>query len=126
MIPRPLCYFSSRRGYRVSLFRGQSMSWSNGLRGLAAIAVLVVSSSAWADDFTDECKKGASSADADKTCACMSGKVTGATRADAIAAMQKITASRASGGSGIDPKTLPAAQQKGLQAVIDAESQCMQ
>jgi hypothetical protein len=39
----------------------------------------------------------------------MSGKVTGAARADAIAAMHSI---------------LPAAQQKGLEAVIAAHGQC--
>ncbi len=89
------------------------------------VAVLSISSSAWADDFVSECKKGSSSQDAEKTCTCMSAKVTGATRADAAEAMRKMTASTASGGKELDPKTLPAAQQKGLQAVIDAEAACM-
>ena len=101
------------------------MSCCNGLRGLAAVAILAMSSSAWADDFISECKKGSSSPDAEKTCTCMSAKVTGATRTDAIEAMRKVTASTASGGKELDPKTLPAAQQKGLEAVIDAEAECM-
>jgi hypothetical protein len=101
------------------------MSRSNGLRGLLAAAVLFACSPAWADDFVNECKKGASGGDADTVCTCMSGKVTGATRNDAIAAMQKLNSTRTASGAGMDPKTLPAAQQAGLQAVIAAQSQCM-
>ena len=96
-----------------------------GLRIAAAMSVLVagLSSTAWADDFVSECKKGASAADPDKACNCMSDKVTGAVRADAIEGMRKMNATAASGGTP-DPKTLPANQQKGLEALMSASGQC--
>ena len=94
-----------------------------GLRAAAAVLVAGLSSMAWADDFVSECKKGASAADPDKACSCMSEKVTGAVRADAIEGMRKMNASASSGGTP-DPKTLPANQQKGLEAVMSASGQC--
>lgn len=78
-----------------------------------------------ADDFIAECKKGAAVPDVDKTCTCMSGKITGADRDPAIAGMKKMNASMAPGGTPLDPSTLPADQQKGLQAVMGAQTQCM-
>jgi hypothetical protein len=54
----------------------------------------------------------------------MSDKVTGAVRADAIAAMHSMNTIKGTNGGGPDPKTLPANQQKGLEAVVAAHGQC--
>ena len=94
-----------------------------GLRVAAFVVAFGLSSMAWADDFVSECKKGTSAADPDKACNCMSEKVAGAVRADAIEGMRKMN-SLAAGGTPPDPKTLPAAQQSGLEAVIAAAGQC--
>ena len=101
------------------------MSAFRGLRIAAAASALALglSSMAWADDFVSECKKGTSAADPDKACNCMSDKVTGAVRADAIEGMRKMNTSAAA-GTAPDPKSLPANQQKGLEAVIGASGQC--
>jgi hypothetical protein len=50
--------------------------------------------------------------------------VTGAVRADAIAAMHSMNTTKGANGGPPDPKALPAAQQKGLEAVIAAHGQC--
>ena len=99
------------------------------LRGLrvaatAAVLALSLSSIAWADDFIGECQKGSGAADPLKACTCMSGKVAGDVRADAIEAMRRMNVPVAQGGARPDPKTFPAAQQKGLEAVIAAHGQC--
>jgi hypothetical protein len=98
------------------------------LRGLsiaAAVSVMALglASMARADDFVAECKKGTSAADPDKACNCMSEKVTGAARADAIEGMRSMNATAAS-GKAPDPKALPANQQTALQAVVSAGQQC--
>lgn len=90
--------------------------------GIAAVAVvfgLGFSASAQTDNFMSECQQGSSAADPVKACTCMSGKVTGAIRADAIAAMHAMNTTRTP-----DPKALPANQQKGLEAVVAAHGQC--
>ena len=96
-----------------------------GMRVAAATSVLAagLASLAWADDFVSECKKGTSAADPDKACNCMSEKVTGAVRTDAIDGMRKMN-TIAAAGTPPDPKTLPANEQRGLEAVISASGQC--
>lgn len=88
------------------------------------LAMLSLSSTAWADDFISECQKGTSAADPLKACTCMSTKVTGSIRADAIEGMRRLNTPVAPGGTPPDPKSLPAAQQKGVEAVIAARGQC--
>jgi hypothetical protein len=95
-----------------------------GVAAAASLLALGLSSTAWADDFISECQKGSGAADPVKACTCMSGKVTGAVRDDAIAAMRTMNAPVAQGAARPDPKTFPAGQQKGLEAVIAAHGQC--
>jgi hypothetical protein len=99
---------------------------SRGLGVALATAVLTIGLSAGAqtDNFMAECQQGSSSADPVKACTCMSEKVSGAIRADAIAAMHSMNTIKGTNGGGPDPKTLPANQQKGLEAVIAAHGQC--
>lgn len=97
-----------------------------GLGAALATAVLALgfSAAAQTDNFMNECQQGSSAADPAKACACMSGKVTGAVRADAIAAMHSMNTTKGPNGGTPDAKALPAAQQKGLEAVIAAHGQC--
>jgi hypothetical protein len=99
---------------------------SRGLGAALAAAVLALSLSAAAqtDTFMAECQQGSSAADPVKACTCMSEKVSGAIRADAIAAMHTMNTTKGTNGGGPDPKTLPANEQKGLEAVIAAHGQC--
>jgi hypothetical protein len=99
---------------------------SRGLGVALATAVLALgfSAAAQTDNFMSECQQGSSAADPAKACTCMSGKVTGAVRGDAIAAMHSMNTTKGANGGPPDPKALPAAQQKGLEAVIAAHGQC--
>jgi hypothetical protein len=99
---------------------------SHGLGAALATAVLALgfSAAAQTDNFMSECQQGSSAADPVKACTCMSEKVSGAIRTDAIAAMHTMNTTKGSNGGGPDPKTLPANQQKGLEAVIAAHGQC--
>ena len=97
---------------------------SLGVAAGAAVLALGFSAAAQTDNFMSECQQGSSAADPVKACTCMSGKVTGAVRADAIAAMHSMNTTKGTNGGGPDPKTLPANQQKGLEAVIAAHGQC--
>ena len=97
---------------------------SLGVAAGAAVLALGFSAAAQTDNFMSECQQGSSAADPAKACTCMSGKVTGAVRADAIAAMHSMNTTKGTNGGGPDPKTLPANQQKGLEAVIAAHGQC--
>jgi hypothetical protein len=90
----------------------------------AAVLFLGLPAAAQTDNFMSECQQGSSAADPAKACTCMSGKVTGAVRADAIAAMHSMNTTKGPNGGAPDPKALPAAQQKGLEAVIAAHGQC--
>jgi hypothetical protein len=95
--------------------------------GIAAGAVVLafgLPAAAQTDNFMSECQQGSSAADPVKACTCMSGKVTGAVRADAIAAMHSMNTTKGANGGPPDAKALPAAQQKGLEAVIAAHGQC--
>ena len=89
-----------------------------------AILTFGLPAAAQTDNFMAECQQGSSAADPVKACTCMSEKVTGAIRADAIAAMHSMNTIKGTNGGGPDPKTLPANQQKGLDAVIAAHGQC--
>ena len=99
---------------------------SRGLGVALATAVLTLGLpvAGQTDTFMAECQQGSSAADPVKACACMSEKVTGAIRADAIAAMHSMNTIKGTNGGGPDPKTLPANQQKGLEAVVAAHGQC--
>ena len=90
----------------------------------AAVLALGFSAAAQTDNFMSECQQGSSAADPAKACTCMSGKVTGAVRTEAIAAMHSMNTTKGANGGPPDPKALPTAQQKGLEAVIAAHGQC--
>jgi hypothetical protein len=93
---------------------------------LIAAALLALSNAAYADDFTDACMLGSSPAtDMPKTCACMSTKITGAGRADAIAALRRSYQAMSDTSKSIDPATLPPNLMRGLQAVVLAQADCM-
>jgi hypothetical protein len=97
------------------------------LRGAAvSAALLVLSTAAHADDFTDACMLGSDPAtDMPKTCACMSTKITGAGRADAIEALRRSYKAMSDTSKSIDPSTLPPNVMRGLQAVVLAQADCM-
>ena len=91
----------------------------------AAALVLGLPAAAQTDAFMAECQQGSSAPDPVKACTCMSGKVTGEIRADAIAAMHSMnTIKGAAAGGAPDIKSLPANQQKGLEALMAASGQC--
>ena len=98
------------------------------MRAIASLSVvglvLGLSSAAWADDFMAECQQGSSAADPVKSCTCMSDKVTGDARTDAIAAMHAMNTTKGANGGAPDVKSLPANQQKGLEALMAASGQC--
>ena len=89
-----------------------------GLLGLGTIILIgLPTASAWADDFMAECQMASTDAEPAKACACMSEKITGPVRADAITALHILNTSR-------EPKPLTASQQKGLDAVTTAKRFC--
>jgi hypothetical protein len=90
----------------------------------AVVLMLGLSAAAQTDTFMAECQQGSSAADPVKSCTCMSGKVTGEVRADAIAAMHAMNTTKGANGGAPDPKTFPANQQKGLEALMAASGQC--
>lgn len=91
-----------------------------------AAALLALSTAARADDFVAACMLGSDPAtDMPKTCACMSTKVTGPVRADAIAALRRSYQSMTDAAKSIDPSTLPPNLMRGLQAVVLAQADCM-
>ena len=90
----------------------------------AVVLAFSLSAAAQTDNFMSECQQGSSAVDPVKACTCMSDKVTGAVRADAIAAMHSMNTIKGTNGGGPDPKTLPANQQKGLEAIVAAHGQC--
>ena len=99
------------------------------VRGLGAglaIAVLTLGlpAAAQTDAFMAECQQGSSAPDPVKSCTCMSGKVTGEMRADAIAAMHSMNTTKGANGGPPDIKSLPANQQKGLEALMAVSGQC--
>jgi hypothetical protein len=100
------------------------MSPSLGVAAGAIVLAFGLAAAAQTDNFLVECQQGSAAADPVKACTCMSGKVTGTVRADAIAAMHAMNTTKGANGGPPDPKSLPAAQQKGLEAVIAAHGQC--
>lgn len=99
---------------------------SRGLRITATAFILMTGFSfgASADDFIKECKIGNPGPDSDKICTCMSGKVTGATRPDAIESMNKLNAAMAKGAAA-DPATMTPKVMKGAETVMTAQVACM-
>ena len=98
-------------------------------RGLCFMTTTVVVSlslsfAAAADDFAKECKIGNPGADSDKVCGCMSDKITGPGRADAIEAMNKTNTAMAKGGAA-DPNTMTPKVMKSMEAVMTAQVACM-
>jgi hypothetical protein len=92
----------------------------------AAAALLVLSTTAWADEFTDACMLGNDPAtDMPKTCACMSTKIPGDVRADAIEALRRSYKSMSDTGTLLDPTQLPPNLMRGLQATVLAQADCM-
>ena len=77
---------------------------SRGLGAALATAVLALGLSAAAptDNFMSECQQGSSAADPGKASTSMSGKMTGAVRADAIARSQDAAGRPAEGPRGGD------------------------
>ena len=91
-----------------------------------AAALLALSTGARADDFTDACMLGSDPAtDMPKTCACMSTKIPGDVRADAIAALKQSYKSMQDTGTLLDPTQLPPNLMRGLQATVLAQADCM-
>lgn len=91
-----------------------------------AAALLAMSGVAWADEFTDACMLGSDPAtDMPKTCACMSTKVPGEVRADAIEALRRSYKAMSDTGTLLDPTQLPPNLMRGLQAVVVAQADCM-
>ncbi|WP_428660724.1 hypothetical protein [Reyranella sp.] len=97
------------------------------LRGAtAAAALLALSTAAYADDFIDACMLGSDPAtDMPKTCACMSTKIPGNVRADAIAALKQSYKSMQDTGTLLDPTQLPPNLMRGLQATVLAQADCI-
>jgi len=97
-----------------------------GLGAALAIAVLTLGlpAAAQTDAFMAECQQGSSAPDPVKSCTCMSGKVTGEMRADAISAMHSMNTTKGANGGPPDIKSLPANQQKGLKALTAVSGQC--
>lgn len=91
---------------------------------VAAGLALGLPASAQNDAFMAECQQGSSAPDSAKACTCMSGKVAGDIRADAIAAMHSMNTTKGANGGAPDVKSLPANQQKGLEALMAASGQC--
>jgi hypothetical protein len=93
---------------------------------LLSITVLLTAMTARADEFMDACMmNGASNPDTPRICNCMSANVSQSDRANAAAALRQTNQSMATGGMPVDPSTLPAHVQKGLQAIVLAQAQCM-
>ena len=91
-----------------------------------AATLLALSTAAYADDFIDACMLGSDPAtDMPKTCACMSTKIPGNVRADAIAALKQSYKSMQDTGTLLDPTQLPPNLMRGLQATVLAQADCM-
>lgn len=94
------------------------------IAALSAAIATGFSFAAVADDFIKECKIGNAGPTADKVCGCMSEKITGSDRADAIEAMNKTNEAMAKGtaaaASGMSPKVM-----KSMEVVMGAQVACM-
>jgi hypothetical protein len=98
-------------------------------RSVRTIAIAVVSTigfslAAAADDFVKECKIGNPGPTADKVCDCMSDKVKGSDRADAIDAMAKTNVA-VSKGTTADASIMTPKYVKSLEVLMTAQAGCM-
>lgn len=94
--------------------------------GFLSTTLLLAATMARADEFMDACMmNNGSNPEMPKVCSCMSANVSASTRADAAAALRKSNQSAAESGTPLDPSTLPANLQKGMQAIVLAQAQCM-
>jgi hypothetical protein len=90
------------------------------------LALVAFSAAAQADDFMDACLGGTSpGTDMSRICACVSGKVTGASRADVVEALRRSNQAMADTSKPIDPSTLPPNLMRGLQTFVSAQADCM-
>jgi hypothetical protein len=94
---------------------------SCGIGAAASILVMGLSFSSSADDFMQECMS-ATPGDAQKTCTCMSGQISGADRMDAVTGLRKTHVQ--ANGDAPDPATLSPQELKGLQVVVVAQANC--
>jgi hypothetical protein len=93
--------------------------------GLLSTALLLAATTGWADEFMDACMMNSGgNPEMPKICSCMSANVGQADRAEAAAALRRSNQSVAGGGAPLDPSTLPANLQKGMQAIVLAQAQC--
>jgi hypothetical protein len=101
-------------------------SVSRGLRITTSVFAMTfgLSFAASADDFVKECKIGNPGAESDKVCNCMSAKVTGADRPDAIEAMNKTNIAMAKGAAA-DAASMTPKVMKGIETVMTAQVTCM-
>ncbi|WP_296340637.1 hypothetical protein [Reyranella sp.] len=83
-----------------------------------------LSFTASADDFIKECQAGTPGPDSAKICKCMSDKVSGGDRANAIEAMNKTNAALAK-GTQADPSTMTPKVMKGVETVMKVQLECM-
>lgn len=94
--------------------------------GLVSTTLLLTATTARADEFMDACMmNSAANPGMAKICSCMSANVSEPVRADAAVALRKSNQATAEGGAPLDPSTLPANLQKGMQAIVLAQAQCM-
>lgn len=94
--------------------------------GTVIAALVVLASTARADDFIDACKAGnRDGSDMTQTCNCISGKLPAASRADATAALRRMTQSMQDSAMALDPSSLPPNLMRGLQAYVLAQADCM-
>ena len=94
--------------------------------GAVFAALLVLATTARADEFMDACVAGASGGTGmTQTCTCISAKIPAASRADAAAALRRSTESMQVNATPLDPSSLPPNLMRGLQAYVLAQSECM-
>jgi hypothetical protein len=85
-----------------------------------------VATSVRADDFMDACVASDSGGtDMTKTCTCISAKLPAASRANATAALRRMTQSMQESATPIDPSSLPQNLMQGLQAYVLAQADCL-
>lgn len=89
--------------------------------GVGAVLLLGLSTAARADDLMKECMVTASQ----KTCECISGRISPDMRVKAIAGLKKSNASVSVSGNLLDPATLSQEEMQGLNAVVAAQAYCM-
>ena len=96
------------------------------LQGTVFATLLVLATTARADEFMDACMAGANSGtDMTQTCTCISAKIPAASRADAAAALRRSTKSMQDNATPLDPSQLPPNQMRGLQAYVLAQADCL-